>query len=106
MKLKHKSYLLFLIPSSLILSAVLISDFYTVSLDLPSGDAYGRFGLSVSSAGDVNNDGYDDIIIGAPGEIPNSAVYIYSVYDQKYLDTLYSPINGKEFGVSVAGLRE
>ncbi len=43
-----------------------------------------------SSAGDVNNDGYDDIIIGAPGEIPNSAVYIYSVYDQKYLDTLYS----------------
>ena len=29
-------------------------------------DAYHYSGYSVSSAGDINNDGYDDIIIGAP----------------------------------------
>jgi hypothetical protein len=30
------------------------------------GTADSRFGLSVSGAGDVNNDGYDDVIVGSP----------------------------------------
>ncbi|MGD8777840.1 MAG: FG-GAP-like repeat-containing protein [Ignavibacteria bacterium] len=37
-----------------------------------------KFGNSVSYAGDVNNDGYDDIIIGAPNYPLNGQTYIYS----------------------------
>ena len=34
-------------------------------------DAFDQSGRSVSSAGDVNGDGYDDLIIGTPGGDPN-----------------------------------
>jgi len=36
-----------------------------------------RFGFSISTAGDVNNDKYDDIVIGARGYNKTGRVYIY-----------------------------
>ncbi len=36
------------------------------------------FGYSVSGAGDVNNDGYDDVIVGAFSYLVNGKAYIYS----------------------------
>jgi hypothetical protein len=55
-----------------------------------TGEAQGDFfGFSVSSAGDVNNDGYDDVIIGAAG-YPNGATtgraYLY--YGGSSMDTV------------------
>lgn len=75
------------------------------------GEAYDdRFGYSVAGAGDVNGDGYSDIIIGAPihdgGAGQTGAAYLYyggssinTVYDKKYLgNAAYD-----QFGFSVAG---
>ena len=43
-------------------------------------DRYDRSGRSVSSAGDVNGDGYDDLIIGAWGADPNRDRYAGETY--------------------------
>ncbi len=44
------------------------------------GASYDQSGYSVSTAGDVNNDGYADIIIGAPVASPNSRSYAGQSY--------------------------
>ncbi|MEZ4405193.1 MAG: FG-GAP-like repeat-containing protein [Polyangiales bacterium] len=42
----------------------------------PDGSS-GRFGFSASSAGDLNDDGYGDLIVGAPAASTTGRVYIY-----------------------------
>ncbi len=67
-----------------------------------------RFGHSVSSAGDVNGDGYSDVIIGAwtydAGQNDEGAVWVYygSISGISGAAFLESNITGAAFGASVA----
>ena len=45
------------------------------------GVADSRFGFAVSSAGDVNNDGFEDLVVGAPYEA-GGCVYLYQGSEQ------------------------
>ncbi len=49
-------------------------------------DAY-NFGTAVSGAGDIDNDGFDDIIIGAPGT-PNTEGYIFVFHGGTEMDSI------------------
>ncbi len=77
---------------------------------LESNQAGAQFGYSVASGGDVNGDGYGDIIIGAPfydnGETDEGAVFIYhgsaSGIGPSYTRMLESNQAGAQFGYSVA----
>jgi len=70
------------------------------------GEAAGdRFGLSVDIAGDVNNDGYDDIIVGAyasdSGGTDAGRAYVFSGKDSSLIYTFTGEAAEDRFGFSV-----
>jgi hypothetical protein len=69
-------------------------------LTLRGEKASDRFGQHVAGAGDVNHDGFADVIVGAPGA---GRAYIYSGKDGKLLLTLTGEQAGDNFGSAVAG---
>ncbi len=62
-------------------------------------------GESVSGAGDVNGDGYDDLIVGGPGagSLLTGRAYIYSGQDGALLYTFTGEAVFDNFGGSVSG---
>jgi hypothetical protein len=80
------------------------------SLHPPAGYDEPNFGGSVAGAGDVNADGYDDIVVGAfnpdAGVVGDGAGYVFSGSDGVLLAALESqdPEWDGGFGRSVAGL--
>ena len=81
----------------------------SLSWKAESNDANAFFGWSVSSAGDVNNDGYDDIIAGSPHYINHGAAFVW-FGGASGLGSTGNPANadwtkiisGSEFGTAVA----
>ena len=70
-----------------------------------------HFGWSVSGAGDVNGDGYDDVIVGVPkhdnGQVREGAAYIYHGSDAGIIDIAATLLESNQekayFGWSVSG---
>ncbi len=75
-----------------------------------TGEAEGDlFGFSIASAGDIDGDGYDDLIVGAPGHDAGAAnnislgkVYLYSGFDGSLLGSITGGSAGDALGSSVS----
>ena len=83
----------------------------TGSTRLNGDQSASSFGISVASAGDVNGDTYDDVIVGAPfydnGEENEGAAFIFhggpSGIGTNFITQVESNQTRTDFGLSVAG---
>ncbi|HNC97885.1 MAG TPA: FG-GAP-like repeat-containing protein, partial [Myxococcota bacterium] len=77
----------------------------TATVSISGSVASGSFGSSLAG-GDVNGDGYSDVLVGAPGENSNSgALYVYSGSSGGLLSTASTSLSGQSgsgFGTAVA----
>ncbi|HKY31747.1 MAG TPA: thrombospondin type 3 repeat-containing protein [Candidatus Polarisedimenticolia bacterium] len=77
----------------------------------PGGQGDLRFGASVAGAGDIDGDGYDDLVIGAPeydnGEADEGAVFVFMGSPSGPAETPSLVLEGNQaganFGASVSG---
>lgn len=74
---------------------------------LTSGIADDRFGYAIASAGDLDSDGVDDLLVGAyrdsQGGMSAGAVYIFSGKNGSLINTLYGEELFGQYGYAVAG---
>ena len=83
----------------------------TNTLSIPGQNAFDRFGISINGAGDVNGDGYSDVIVGANGynNIAGAAYVFYGsptglqTTGYTLLTITHDPLQEENFGWSVAG---
>jgi integrin alpha 8 len=72
----------------------------------------GYFGMAVAAIGDINRDGYQDIAVGAPGELQGKGrIYIYLGHEFTYITKVAQTIDGSDvssftpkfFGYTISG---
>ncbi|MGE0772865.1 MAG: FG-GAP-like repeat-containing protein [Cyclobacteriaceae bacterium] len=74
-----------------------------------TGESQGDgFGIGIADAGDINKDGFDDLVIGAwqhASAAPSGGkVYVYSGKDSKLLRTVTCKVVGETFGFDATGI--
>lgn len=79
------------------------------SLVSPEPQTSGSFGRSVSGAGNVDGDAYDDLVIGTAewiGGVSTGRAYVLSGFDGSVIHTLVSPSpeTSAQFGIAVSGI--
>ena len=78
-------------------------DYTKITKNAGQGDGY--IGYSVSDAGDIDDDGYADIITGAPWGTPYGKAYVYKGIEDDEIETTPSHTligNSNKFGCSVS----
>lgn len=69
-----------------------------------TGEAGWRLGMSVEAAGDVNNDGFNDVIVGADGSTREAGrAFVFSGVSGEILHTFSEGTGEDQFGRRVAG---
>uniref|UniRef100_A0A8D2NWN8 Integrin subunit alpha 4 n=1 Tax=Zosterops lateralis melanops TaxID=1220523 RepID=A0A8D2NWN8_ZOSLA len=75
-----------------------------LNIELSGSDSYAaRFGESIANLGDIDNDGFEDVAIGAPQEDNlKGAIYIYNGREDGITPSFSQRIQGQEIGNSLS----